>query len=178
MESTSATTAQNSKNRVFLGIGGNLGDRIANLQQAVELIDKRIGQLSKISSIYLSEPWGFSHKKYFTNIIVELYTRQNPEEVLSNAQTIEYEMKRRRTGQGYQGRTMDIDILFYNDSIIDTDNLIVPHPRICQRLFVLLPMSEIYPNFRHPQTGQTMQELAKLCTDESKIKKVGALAFI
>ena len=171
MESTSATTAPNKENIVFLGIGGNLGDRIANLQSAVKLIGDRIGKVEKISSVYLSEPWGFKHAKYFTNIVAKVRTPLSAEETLSTALQIEAELKRTRSGNGYEGRTMDIDILFFNDEIIKTENLIVPHPLICQRLFVLLPMQEIEPNFIHPQNGITMHKLVKICFDKGKIRK-------
>lgn len=171
MKSTSATTAQNRLNRVFLGIGGNLGNRICNLRHAVELIGERIGRIEKVSSVYLSEPWGFKHAKYFTNIVAEVYTTFSADEVLTKAFEIESELKRTRSGNGYEGRTMDIDILFFNSEIINTERLIIPHPHICQRFFVLLPMQEIEPNFVHPQNGKTMKELTEICTDNGKIKK-------
>jgi len=171
MESTSATIVRNKKNRVFLGVGGNIGDRMANLRLAVDMIGNRIGNIEKLSSVYISEPWGFKHAKYFTNIVVELYTLLSADEVLSCALEIEAELKRTRSGKGYEGRTMDIDILFFNNGIIRTENLIVPHPRICQRLFVLLPMTEIEPDFIHPNSSKKMSELVEACNDESKIRK-------
>lgn len=174
MESTSATTAPNKENIVFLGIGGNLGDRLANLRSAVKLIGERIGKVDKISSVYLSEPWGFKHAKYFTNIVAKVRTPLSAEETLSTALQIEAELKRTRSGNGYEGRTMDIDILFFNDEIISTEKLIVPHPLICQRLFVLLPMQEIEPDYVHPQNGKTMHELTELCTDKGKIRKISS----
>ncbi len=174
MESTSATTAPNKENIVFLGIGGNLGDRLANLRSAVKLIGERIGKVDKISSVYLSEPWGFKHAKYFTNIVAKVRTPLSAEETLSTALQIEAELKRTRSGHGYEGRTMDIDILFFNDEIISTEKLIVPHPLICQRLFVLLPMQEIEPDYVHPQNGKTMHELTELCTDKGKIRKISS----
>ena len=172
MKSASATTAPNSLNRIFLGIGGNLGDRLGNLRRAIKLIGERIGRIEKVSSVYLSEPWGFKHAKYFTNIVAEIYTTFSADEVLTKAFEIEAELKRTRSGNGYEGRTMDIDVLFFNDEIIRTESLIVPHPLICQRLFVLLPMQEIEPDFVHPQTGKTILELAGICTDSGKIRKL------
>ena len=177
MKSASATTAPNSKNRVFLGIGGNLGDRIANLRNAIELINKRIGHTIKVSSVYLSEPWGFKHAKYFTNIVAEVLTTLTADEVLSAAFDIEVELKRTRSGNGYEGRTMDIDILFFNNEIISTERLIVPHQHICQRMFVLLPMAEIEPDFVHPSNGKKISELANICTDKCKIRKIGTVLF-
>lgn len=174
MESTSATTVQNKENIVFLGIGGNLGNRLANLQSAVKLIRKHIGEVEKVSSVYLSEPWGFKHAKYFTNIVAKVRTNLSSDEVLETALQIEADLKRTRSGNGYEGRTMDIDILFFNDEIISTDNLIVPHPFICQRLFVLLPMQEIESGFIHPQNGMSMQKLAEICTDVCKIRRLSS----
>ncbi|MBR5983625.1 MAG: 2-amino-4-hydroxy-6-hydroxymethyldihydropteridine diphosphokinase [Bacteroidales bacterium] len=172
MESISATTAQNNENIVFLGIGGNLGDRIANLRSAIKFIGERIGKVEKISSVYLSEPWGFKHAKYFTNIVAKVCTPLSADEVLTKAFEIETELKRTRSGNGYEGRTMDIDILFFNDKIISTENLIVPHPFVCQRLFVLLPMQEIEPDFVHPQNGEKMHKLVERCNDNGKIRKI------
>ena len=174
MESKFATTAQNKENFVFLGIGRNLGDRIANLRSAIKLIGERIGIVENISSVYLSEPWGFKHAKYFTNIVAKVRTSLSADETLYAALQIEAELKRTRSGNGYEGRTMDIDILFFNDEIISTEKLTVPHPLICQRLFVLLPMQEIEPNFVHPQNRKTMQELTEICTDNGKIKKISS----
>lgn len=172
MESKFATTAPNNENIVFLGIGGNLGDRLANLRSAINLIGDRIGKLEKVSSVYLSEPWGFNHAKYFTNIVAKVRTALSADETLASALQIEAELKRTRSGNGYEGRTMDIDVLFFNDEIIRTKSLVVPHPLICQRLFVLLPMQEIEPDFVHPQTGKTILELAGICTDSGKIRKL------
>jgi 2-amino-4-hydroxy-6-hydroxymethyldihydropteridine diphosphokinase len=174
MKSASATTAPNSLNRVFLGIGGNLGDRLGNLRRAIKLIGERIGRIEKVSSVYLSEPWGFKHAKYFTNIVAKVRTALSADETLASALQIEAELKRTRSGNGYEGRTMDIDILFFNNEIINTERLVVPHPHICQRLFVLLPMAEIEPNFVHPQNGKTMLELSEICTDNGKIKKISS----
>ena len=175
MKLASVTTVPNSQNRVFLGMGGNLGDRLSNLRRALELTNERIGRIEKKSSVYLSEPWGFKHAKYFTNIVVELYTSLTAYEVLSAAFVIESELKRTRSGNGYEGRTMDIDVLFFNDEIIRTDRLIVPHPHICQRKFVLLPMLEIEPDFVHPSNGKSIEELVKACADNCNIRKLNRL---
>ncbi len=175
MKSASATTAPNNLNRVFLGIGGNLGDRIGNLRRAVELIGLHIGRIEKVSSVYLSEPWGFTHAKYFTNIVAEIYTSFSVDEVLTKAFEIEAELKRTRSGRGYEGRTMDIDILFFNNEILNTERLVVPHPHICQRKFVLLPMAEIAADFVHPQNGKTMQQLAEICPDNGRIRKLSSM---
>ncbi|MBQ3833391.1 MAG: 2-amino-4-hydroxy-6-hydroxymethyldihydropteridine diphosphokinase [Bacteroidales bacterium] len=175
MESKFATTAPNKENIVFLGIGGNLGDRLANLRSAVNLIGDRIGKIEKVSSVYMSEPWGFKHAKYFTNVVAKVHTSLSADETLTSALQIEAELKRTRSGNGYEGRTMDIDILFFNNEILNTERLVVPHPHICQRKFVLLPMAEITTDFVHPQNGKTMQQLAEICPDNGRIRKLSSM---
>ncbi len=155
---------------VFLGIGGNLGDRFNNIKTAIELISRKIAVPEKISSVYISEPWGFKHKKYFTNAVLMLKTEMSADEVFNIITGIETEMKRQRTGTGYEGRTMDIDILFYGKEIIKTDNLTIPHPKIQERLFVLMPMSEIAKDFIHPIMKKNILELLKNCPDTGKIR--------
>lgn len=159
-------------NRVFLGIGGNLGDRIGNLRQAIELLSQKISAPKHISSVYLSEPWGFTHAKYFTNIVAEFETDLSAEAVLDIAFEVEANLKRTRSGNGYEGRTMDIDVLFFNDEIIRSDRLIVPHPHICNRLFVLHPMAEIAAGFIHPENGKTILQLLDSCEDKGKIRRL------
>jgi len=155
---------------VYLGIGGNLGDRLKNISNAIGLISEKIAVPQKISSIYISEPWGFFHKKYFTNAVLMLRSNKSVEEIFKIIGDIEIEMKRQRNGTGYQGRTMDIDILFYGSKIIESETLTVPHPKIYQRLFVLLPMAEIAAQFEHPLLRKNIIELLHECDDKSKIR--------
>ncbi|MDD2385659.1 MAG: 2-amino-4-hydroxy-6-hydroxymethyldihydropteridine diphosphokinase [Bacteroidales bacterium] len=157
---------------IYLGIGGNLGNRLENINSAINLITKNIAKPYKISSVYLSEPWGFEHAKYFTNAVLKLKTDKQPKDILQIILAIEKEMKRNRTSTGYQGRTMDIDILYYGNIIIKSENLEIPHPKIEDRLFVLLPIKEIDPNFRTPISGKHIDTLILECEDKSKIKKL------
>lgn len=161
-------------NRIFLGIGGNLGDRIANIQNAVSLLEQKFGAAKKVSSVYLSEPWGFTHAKYFTNIVAEFETNFSSEEVLDVCLSTENQLKRKRSGCGYEGRTMDIDLLYFNSEIINTQRLVIPHPRMNDRLFVLLPMCEIAEDWICPVTGKSIRELVDECKDISKIRKVAS----
>jgi 2-amino-4-hydroxy-6-hydroxymethyldihydropteridine diphosphokinase len=157
---------------VFLGIGGNLGNRISNIDTAVGLIAKNIGKIRKKSSIYISEPWGFTHPKYFTNIVISIETNLSGKDILSKAKKIELDMKRVKTTSSYEGRTIDIDILSYGNKIINTPELSIPHNRMHERLFVLMPMCEIAPNYVHPLFNENISTLLKKCKDLCKIRKL------
>jgi 2-amino-4-hydroxy-6-hydroxymethyldihydropteridine diphosphokinase len=159
-------------NEVYLGIGGNLGNRLHNIEFAINLISERIAIPEKTSSVYMSEPWGFQHAKYFTNAVVMIRTSKSADEIFAITTGIELEMKRVRSKSGYQGRTMDIDILFYGSEIIETETLKIPHPKIQERLFVLLPMCEIAQSFIHPQLKKDMQQLKGDCEDTGRIRKL------
>ncbi len=157
-------------NEVYLGIGGNLGNRLQNIRIAINLISERIALPEKTSSVFMSEPWGFQHAKYFTNAVVKLSTTKSEDEIFKITTGIELEMKRVRSNSGYQGRTMDIDILFYGNKIIESKALAVPHPKIQERLFVLMPMAEIAGDFIHPVFNKTINELLETCPDTGKIR--------
>lgn len=160
-------------NKVYLGIGGNLGNRIKNIEETISLISRNIAVPIKVSSIYLSEPWGFEHAKYFTNAVLVLESDLCAEEIHKKTSRIERLMKRVRSNKsGYQGRTMDIDILFYGNSIIETKDLIIPHPRMENRFFVLLPLKEISENFIHPKSKLHINELIESCKDSGNIRKL------
>jgi 2-amino-4-hydroxy-6-hydroxymethyldihydropteridine diphosphokinase len=164
-------------NKVYLGIGGNLGDRVKNLRKTIKLIEQKISNPLKISSPYLSEPWGFEDRKYFINVVVYLETNLDHLQVLKNALEIENELKRVRNFKGYEARTMDIDILFFNNLVVKNDLVSIPHPRISERLFVLLPMNEINPDFVHPELNLSINQLVKICPDKSKIRKCNISLF-
>jgi len=146
-------------NNVTLLIGGNLGNRLENIRQAIDYIEERIGKIKQRSSVYESEPWGFEAEHCFLNAVVVVETALLPEAVLREAQDIENIMGRIRNGSGYTSRTMDIDILFFNDDVINTPTLTVPHPRLHERRFVLLPLAEVMPDKVHPVLGKSVKEL-------------------
>lgn len=159
-------------NSVILLIGGNEGNRLKNMQEAMELMGTRIGKINKCSSIYESAPWGFAHQQNFLNQVVELSTALSAPEVLNVAKQIEKELGRKpKTRDGYEGRTMDIDILFFNDEIIELPLLIVPHPKIQERRFTLLPLAEGWANLVHPVLGKTMRILLDECADKGWVEK-------
>ena len=155
--------------RVTLLIGGNQGDRVGLLQQACNMIAEQIGGIVQLSSIYETEAWGFDAEQNFLNQAVVVETRLSAHEVLDKALFIESQLGRVRTGNGYASRTMDIDILFVDNNCIDTPDLIVPHPRIQERNFVLVPLCEIMPNYVHPKMNKTIANLLKTSSDKGKV---------
>lgn len=160
-------------NTVVLLLGGNQGERLQCIIRALGLIAKEIGTISRLSAVYETEPWGFEAEQSFLNIAAVVDTDLSAEEVLRRALQIEHELGRRRNpeGVGYQSRPMDIDLIFFNSDIVNTDALILPHPRMHLRRFVLSPLVEIMPDFLHPKLRKTMRELLYECTDlcEAKI---------
>lgn len=157
------------KNTVFLLIGGNLGNRLLLIEQAEILIEQHIGTITKKSSIYESEPWGFNAKNFFLNAVVEVETEKTPQEVLFHAHEIEKWLGRNRTTNRYTSRTMDIDILFYNDLVLDTELLKIPHPKIQERKFTLLPLCEIAASKNHPTFGWKLEVLLSKCNDKAHV---------
>ena len=143
---------------VYLGIGSNVGDREANLREALERLEAAGIRVARRSSIYETEPRDLRDQPWFLNAVVEVETDLFPLQLFAHIQNVEREMGRRRlTPKG--PRNIDIDILFYGRSVIDTADLQVPHPRIAQRRFVLEPFSEIASEFRHPVSGKTAREM-------------------
>lgn len=157
---------------LYLGLGSNLGDRLYYLQKAVDLIDEHIGMVNKVSSVYETKALGFEGED-FLNCVLMVKSYFNASETLKIINSIENKLGRIRTNEeGYKSRTIDIDILFYDDKIIMTDNLTVPHPRINDRKFVLIPLEEITDNFSHPFTKQNISSLIKQCPDQSVPVKI------
>ena len=130
---------------VYLGRGTNLGDKEANILKAYELIEQRVGQISKRSSLYSTEPWGFKSDNDFVNSVICVETELSPREVLRATQTIERLMGRTKKSRGgeYHDRVIDIDILLYDDLKIKEPDLVIPHPLMKEREFVMKPLREI-----------------------------------
>jgi 2-amino-4-hydroxy-6-hydroxymethyldihydropteridine diphosphokinase len=142
----------------FLSLGSNLGDRQAFLNEALQHLETAGVHVVRRSSIQETEPQDFRDQPWFLNMAVEVETNLTPQQLLATIQKIETEMGRQRTiPKG--PRTIDLDILFYENLILKTPELEIPHPRLIQRLFVLDPLSEIAPDLRHPVTNETVQEL-------------------
>ncbi|MCX6281447.1 MAG: 2-amino-4-hydroxy-6-hydroxymethyldihydropteridine diphosphokinase [Bacteroidetes bacterium] len=168
---------------VFLLLGSNRGDREQNLLKACAGINQRIGRILKSSSMYESEPWGFEDSTSFYNQALEIETALSAEDLLAMIHSIEKDLGRLREVQacgpscgcstkGYSSRTIDIDILFYSSKIVFTETLMIPHPRLHERLFTLLPLDEIAPDHIHPVYRRTVSELLKGCTDKGQVHRI------
>ena len=144
--------------RVYLGLGSNLGDRLANLERGLQILGERV-RLVRASSIYETEPWGFVEQPAFLNCVVEGVSSVSPEGLLEILKEAERMVGRRATFPGGP-RVFDADLLFYGDRIVDLPHLKVPHPRIPERAFVLVPMAEIAADFVHPTLDVTVETLA------------------
>jgi 2-amino-4-hydroxy-6-hydroxymethyldihydropteridine diphosphokinase len=155
-------------NKVFLGLGSNLGNREENLLKAQKLINKKVGKVHSKSSIYETAAWGITEQNAFLNQVLEIETVFSPDAVLHLLLKIEKNMGRIREIK-WGERSIDIDVLYYNNEIISTENLVVPHPFIQERKFVLVPLCEIAPVFIHPKLKQSNLELLEKCQDSGEI---------
>lgn len=154
--------------KVYLLLGGNLGDRELLMAEAEKELNKQIGEVVLKSSLYETNAWGKEQQPNFLNKILVIDTNLNAFETLKLTQAIELKLGRTRI-EHWGARTMDIDILFYDNEIINTDNLKIPHPLITMRKFVLLPLLEIIPDFIHPVLKQTINELYLICDDQLNV---------
>jgi len=137
--------------KIFLSAGGNLNNTKKKFEQLFSLLQDKVGKIILQSSYYQSDAWEFESEHPFINVALCLQTELSPFELLKVTQSIEKELGRtEKTKTFYQDRTMDIDIIFYDNEIIKTQNLEIPHPKMQMRNFVLVPLSEIAPNFVHP----------------------------
>ena len=141
----------------YLCLGSNMGNRQDNLDRALALSSQRL-QVKRISSIYETEPVGNIEQPHFLNLVCQIYTSLAPNELLTLAKGIEIKMGRTPAIRNAP-RPIDIDILLYGDQVIDTPELIIPHPRLPERAFVLIPLAELAPDLIHPVSGKTTREL-------------------
>lgn len=159
---------------VYLSIGSNLGNRLSNIQKAVDLIRLRIGNVEKISSVYENPPVGFVSESQFYNICLSINTSLTPIEVLNETQEIEFEVGRveKTKDSGYTSRIIDVDILFYDDLIFEEPRLKIPHPLFSSRKFVLVPLNEIASKAIDPISLDSMNVFLSNCLDESQLSIV------
>ena len=158
----------------YLSLGTNQGQKLENLQSACNLIAEKIGRIVKISSVYQTSSWGFN-SEHFYNICIQVTTHLNPEKLLETILNVETSLGRERSkSDKYTARTIDIDVLLFEDEIIFSKELTVPHPHMLERKFVLVPLAEIAPNFKHPVAKKTILICLQSCTDASEIEKIEA----
>lgn len=179
---------------IFILLGSNRGNREEYLAMALEMIASEDVRVVRYSSVYESPPWGFDDQVSFLNQAAELETALTAEQLMPYLHAIEARLGRVRpsggcgctvsfTGltdtpqsakkaNGYDGRTMDIDILFYGNRLVFTEDLMIPHPRLHERRFTLMPMEELAPQFQHPVLKRSISELIALCSDTSRVIKL------
>lgn len=153
---------------VLLSLGSNLGDRVKNIYDGIQKVADKVGKVISYSPLYESKPWGVVSPNDYINACILVETQTSPEEVMTILHDIEKEMGRVRSTK-YNDRTLDIDLLLFDQLIIDTEELKIPHPRMHERLFVLVPANQIVPMFIHPLFQKSIQELLLECTDESNV---------
>ena len=161
-------------NLIYLSLGSNLGQREQFLQEALKLIQNRIGGIDSVSRYYESEAWGFSSENSFYNCCLSLQTTIDPLPLMDLLLKIEQEMGRLRQGMGYSDRVIDIDMLFYGDRQLDHPRLTLPHPSMGDRRFVLAPLAEIAPLLIHPVAGISITKMLQECADESEVIPLGS----
>ena len=159
-------------NSVIFSLGSNQGNKSNYLEKAVVEIEQRIGKISQKSFVYETEPVGFESNDSFLNACVEVNTILNPNEILSITQQIEIENGRSvKSLSGYTSRTLDIDIIFFNSLVLESETIQIPHPRYSERLFVLIPLCDIVPDLKDPTNTLTIKQLKAVCSDTSELPK-------
>jgi 2-amino-4-hydroxy-6-hydroxymethyldihydropteridine diphosphokinase len=154
--------------RVFIGLGSNLGDKKNVLKQAIQFLSEKCGKLLATSSFYETEPHGFESDQQFLNAVVALETDLDPSNLLIQLKDFEKQLGRsQKTTVNYTDRILDLDILYYSDLEFKTNELEVPHPRLYERNFVLVPLAEIAPDFMDVKTGKSIRYLAENSKDTS-----------
>ncbi|MEM1137517.1 MAG: 2-amino-4-hydroxy-6-hydroxymethyldihydropteridine diphosphokinase [Bacteroidota bacterium] len=155
-------------NNAYLLLGANLGNRSITLKKAQAFIAESIGKIKLISSVYETKAWGVTEQPDFLNLVLMVETNLSPNKLLESLQKIEFLLGRKRK-EKWHARTIDIDILFYNDLVINLQDLKIPHPAITERKFTLAPLAEICPDLEHPLYQKNITQLLYLCKDELEV---------
>lgn len=164
-------------NKVVLALGSNLGNRKEYLQMAVEAVHEHIGFVVQTSHLYETPSWGFDSFPFY-NICILIHTPFHAQPLLSKLKDLEKQLGRtEKTTDAYAARTVDIDIIYFNDSVIESEALTVPHPQMQYRRFVLVPLNDLSFEWEHPVLHKLTAELLEACTDDSKIEKAGSLTL-
>jgi len=158
------------KKTIYLGLGSNLGDRAAHLEQALARLAAEGIEVVRRSSFYVTEPVGFGPQHWFLNCVVEASTELMPRQLLRATLQVERDLGRRRTVRNGP-RTIDIDILLFGTSVVSAPDLEIPHPRLAERRFVLIPLREIAPSLRHPTLHSSISELLAATADRSEVRR-------
>lgn len=161
---------------MVIGIGTNQGDRIRSMSSVLEKMLQLGLKILKVSSLYESQAVGYESDNLFLNAVIKIQTDLDPEQVLHFLLQIEGEMGRVRQGSGYEDRPMDLDILVVDSEVIQTEILQVPHPRMHERAFVLIPFKEVWPDWKHPYLEKDITELCQMVHNQNLIN-IGALSW-
>jgi len=157
--------------RAYLSLGSNLGDRTANIRRALEFLGRSGTNLCRLSSFYFTEPVDFLPQAWFVNCVAEVRVERLPLQLLHNCQAVERALGR-RPGTSKGPRPIDIDILLYENTVVHARELTLPHPRLGERRFVLVPLREIAPQLRHPITQRTVLQMLQDSPDRSRVMRL------
>lgn len=156
---------------VYLLFGSNVGNRVTNIRQSILTLVSNGLELLQVSHFYETEAWGVEEQQPFLNVAAKFKTKKTPHKLLKLIKEVEVEVGRLERGR-WQQREIDIDIIFYGKQVVETDDLVIPHPLLIKRNFALEPLKEISPRKKHPILGLTVREMEKLCTDEKAIDRL------
>ena len=164
-----------TQHQVILSLGSNQGKKLINIEKCIDLLHNEVGTIVKVSSLYESKSWGFESDDFF-NCAVLMHTNFSPNKLLKKIVKVENKLGRVRDNSlGYQARIIDVDIISFDNEIIQTENLEIPHPFLKERKFVLLPMRELISNWTHPKDNQSISEILSNCLDKSDCNSIYTL---